>query len=762
MLQIGDVKFKERWLLSSVTQPLFSVGKLMKQGWNIIHDSQRVPHLTSPDGQVKVPMHYQRNSLRATGTICNVSTCPDSAPAVRALEVRDPWLSLQDKFEQVGPGIYARRDFSASLIDCSVTLHHLGVQFRTTIRQDSTGWNVFELNQDVSLLEQHEAEFEPSRLHQLITIGSCERVDVNSLFGRVPPPTLSTTSGASTTAIAGGVGDLDEDMYIPDFEHEDALNEEQLPPEPEEREEALPQQGHLVIDGIELHEGCALSTIRAAATKLGLGKSGGKQTVLERIRSHLAKQRLLETHEVSQGDAPLLPKEQRPVVGPTAEQKRRHCLCHIPFEPWCEFCTAYRARADKHLQARPESREHSTVAFDFCFTERATGVKGDKLVVLIMKDVHAHAIAAIPTPAKGGSIAYRYLVHEAVKFLNFCGSNPVTLKSDSEPACLALRQGIKDLRSRVKLSTILEQTEKGDHQANPAEQAVDQIRQLTGTILAELEHKANCKISTMSPLHAWCWRHASWCHTRFARTDSPSAFELITGRPYQGKLVNFGEIVFGRVKSSIKGNPRWVKMMWLGKIGVSDLRVGVTSQGMFIATRSVRRLPEQDSFQSDFFKVLRDQPWTQSAFLSGNLGSTRPQKTASDENQPIADSHVQHAPEALETSDPLPYPGYLLPDHASLSELIPPPPLLAAGTPEPATPVQTGANAQSSSDMQVEPAAFTPLETGPAHAEASFPTPSGLGGLGPSLSPEPAGSSGLNPSAAAEPESVRPAGRRGS
>ena len=117
MLQIGETKFKERWLLASVTQPLFSVGKLLKQGWNIIHDSQLVPHLTSPDGQVRVPMHYQHNSLHATGTICN--------------------------------GVCARRDFSASLIDCSVALHHLGVQFRTTIRQDSAGWNVFELNQDV-------------------------------------------------------------------------------------------------------------------------------------------------------------------------------------------------------------------------------------------------------------------------------------------------------------------------------------------------------------------------------------------------------------------------------------------------------------------------------------------------------------------------------------------------------------------------------------------------------------------------------------
>ena len=765
VLQIGETKFKERWLLSSVTQPLFSVGKLLKQGWNIIHDSQLVPHLTSPDGQVRVPMHYQHNSLHATGTICNVKTCTDSPQAVRALEVRDPWLSLKDAFEEVGPGVYARRDFSASLIDCSVALHHLGVQFRTTIRQDSTGWNVFELNQDVTLLEQHEAEFEPSRLHQVITIGSCERVDVNSLFGKVPPPTLSTTSEATTTtAVAAGVGDEpDEDMYVPDFEHEDILNEEQLPPEPKEQDEALPQQGHLVVDGIELHEHCTLSTIRAAATKLGLGKSGGKTTVLERIRSHLAKQRLLETHELSHGDAPALPREQTPVVGPSAEQKPRHSLCHIPFEPWCEFCTAYRARADKHLQARPESRENSTVAFDFCFTERATGVKGDKLVVLIMKDVHTHAIAAIPTPAKGGSIAYRYLVHEAVKFLNFCGSNPVTLKSDSEPACLALQQGIKDLRARMKLGTILEQTEKGDHQANPAEQAVDQIRQLTGTILAELEDKANCKVSTMSPLHAWCWRHASWCSTRFAGANSPSAFELITGRPYQGKLVNFGEVVFGRVKSAIKGKPRWVKMMWLGKLGVSDLHVGITGQGMFIATRSVRRLPSPDSYQSSFFEILKDQPWTQAAFLSGNLGSARAQKTTDADEQAVINGPVQEAPEPLENPEPLPYPGYLLPDSASLAELIPPPPLLAAGTPEPATPVQTNAQAQQgSSDMQVEPSAFTPLPSEPATAQENFPTPSGLSGLGGlDPSPEPARPSGLNPSESAEARSVRPGGAGG-
>ena len=62
-LQIGDVCFKERWLVSSVTQPLFSVGKLLRQGWNIIHDDDIVPHLTNPNGSVRVPLYYKHNSL---------------------------------------------------------------------------------------------------------------------------------------------------------------------------------------------------------------------------------------------------------------------------------------------------------------------------------------------------------------------------------------------------------------------------------------------------------------------------------------------------------------------------------------------------------------------------------------------------------------------------------------------------------------------------------------------------------------------------
>ena len=194
VLQIGEVQFKERWLLSSVSRPLFSVGKLTKQGWNIIHDEHGVPHLTSPDASLRVPMHYCHNSLHTTGMISSLTACDDREPSVMALEVSGPWLALGDQFQEVTSGVYARRDMSDCLLDCTVPLTHLGVQFRTTLRQESTGWDVFELNTPLSSLES-EAAFVPSRIHHIITIGSCNKVKIDELFGRVPPARRERASG---------------------------------------------------------------------------------------------------------------------------------------------------------------------------------------------------------------------------------------------------------------------------------------------------------------------------------------------------------------------------------------------------------------------------------------------------------------------------------------------------------------------------------------------------------------------------------------
>ena len=512
-IEIAGVKFREHWLLSSVTQPLFCVGKLMKKnGWDIIHDSDRVPHLTSPDGKVRVPMFYKNYSLHAKGFIRGVTASEaDPEPAVRALEVSGPWLDLSDEFHEVAPLVYARRDYCDCFVDCAVALSvphlSLGVQYRTTLVQDGSGWNVIELNQDLSLLEQPEAEFEPKQMRQVITIASCDKIDVDVLFNQRPAGCSSGDQDANMSD--AGLPELPRDFHDEVFDDvvDGGIEDADAAEAPAEGSEgaappdAEPSRGHIVVDGVELHEGCNLKTLRAACKALGIGQSGGKATVLSRIASHLDKLKLLEKHQVEHDSIAVQrePRQQAPVAAPTPEQVRLHCLNHIPYQPWCEHCIKFQARADKHTQARPETRQCSVCSFDYCFTERPDGERGEKLICLIAKDAHTGACAAIPTPAKGGSTAFRFLVAELCKFISFCGHSEITLRSDGEPTCRALQQGVKDLRDKLKLVTHLEQVEKDSHEGNPAEQAVEQLRQLTGTLLSQRREKGlrQCHRSTL-------------------------------------------------------------------------------------------------------------------------------------------------------------------------------------------------------------------------------------------------------------------------
>ncbi|CAE7037369.1 GIP [Symbiodinium natans] len=228
----------------------------------------------------------------------------------------------------------------------------------------------------------------------------------------------------------------------------------------------------------------------------------------------------------------------------------------MPYADWCPHCVRFRAKADKHVRAKPDVREDSVCCMDFAKTGRRTpaqfeGHTQEKLVVLVLKDSHTGAVHAIPTPAKGGTIAFKYLVAETCGFLNYCGHQTCTIRSDSEPACLALQRGIKAFRSKMGLQTHLEQTEASDHQGNEAEQSIDGIRQLAGCILDQFEERAETTIGSSHPMHAYAWRHAAWLHMRMSRQNDLSAFHVINGRPYLGKLVCFGETVFARVKRQV-------------------------------------------------------------------------------------------------------------------------------------------------------------------------------------------------------------------
>ncbi|CAE7021610.1 GIP [Symbiodinium natans] len=372
-------------------------------------------------------------------------------------------------------------------------------------------------------------------------------------------------------------------------------------------------------------------------------------------------------------------------------------------------------------------RTCSTLSFDFAYTGRPKD-PAKKLVCLVVADSHTGSRNAWALPRKGGTESMRYATAELCRYLNVLGHNEVTLKSDNEPTCLALKAAVKAYRTKLGLKTHIEAPEPGDHQSNPAEQAIEFLRQLTCTILAEYEKETKTAVGSLDPIHGWAWRHAGWMAHRFVKSHGITSFELVTGRPYNGKIISFGETCFGRIRSKVKGHPRWVRMLWLGKLTVSDAHVGVTPGGFLVSCRSVRRIPER--FSDELCTVLRDMPYSQAAFLAGHVGQARAQRTPAGDDGPAVNAEVV-PPEAP------PPEQRLLPDDAMLSEIVPqlPRPSIAAGTPEPPTPHQAGI---ASADAVNEDVAMPE------------PSPAGVG-ASPSGSSS-SGSSGSNQAGRSPPE----------
>ena len=104
------------------------------------------------------------------------------------------------------------------------------------------------------------------------------------------------------------------------------------------------QGDSLIVDGITLSLNSTLAVLRQAAQSLGLGRSGGKSTVLKRVRDHLSKQALIAAHQARQqlvDSTVRVPNEQARVTLPSEEQQRKHCLTHTPFASWCHHCVAF-------------------------------------------------------------------------------------------------------------------------------------------------------------------------------------------------------------------------------------------------------------------------------------------------------------------------------------------------------------------------------------------------------------------------------------
>jgi hypothetical protein len=262
-----------------------------------------------------------------------------------------------------------------------------------------------------------------------------------------------------------------------------------------------------------------------------------------------------------------------------------------------QLATLAKARPDDAHRVDPDAlkqREIPVISFDYCHTGKTgeaveEGAQVQKLTAVVVHDSHSNAVHCIPVRGKHQG---KHVAKEIIKFINFLGYGAIGLRTDNEPATLDIQRVIQRARQRQDLRTVIENGKVLDKGSNPhAEKAIDRVRCQAMVFLHALTHNLKYDVPPGHPLFAWAFSHAAWTLTRFSLQCNVSAYQLISGHPYHGKLCDFGAPVLIYVGDSNKhkGDPKWRHGIFLGKNMSNDMYIASVS-GNLRLSRSIKSI----------------------------------------------------------------------------------------------------------------------------------------------------------------------------
>ena len=147
-------------------------------------------------------------------------------------------------------------------------------------------------------------------------------------------------------------------------------------------------------------------------------------------------------------------------------------------------------------------------------------------------------------------------------------------------------RSILHARHALGLLTRISTSKVKDHSNALAENTVNRIRGLCGTLMEQLQSNIKMKIGISNPLWSWAARHAAWLINRYKPVRGAAPYELVHGRLYRGVLAAFAEPICAYYKTSLKGEKKWHRSILLGKTGNQDAFIVWNGQTIFL-TRSV-------------------------------------------------------------------------------------------------------------------------------------------------------------------------------
>ena len=193
---------------------------------------------------------------------------------------------------------------------------------------------------------------------------------------------------------------------------------------------------------------------------------------------------------------------------PTIEEIERHNPTHNPYRSWCPICVEAKGKEDPHYKSKKDKSKlegKPTIGLDYkSFGQNAKN--DDKATVIIGRDRKTMYTFAHLCTAKGPTD--EWVVEQLVKDIDGLGHADLILKTDGEPALVAVQEAIK--RRRTAHGTIPQHPPAYDPQSNGAiEKTVDDFMGQMRALKIGLERRLKTKIESDEAILQWMIEHSS-------------------------------------------------------------------------------------------------------------------------------------------------------------------------------------------------------------------------------------------------------------
>ncbi len=235
---------------------------------------------------------------------------------------------------------------------------------------------------------------------------------------------------------------------------------------------------------------------------------------------------------------------------------------------------------------------------------------------IVVKDEVSGSVLSYGVLCKGPRD--EWLLKRLVKDLKEWGRNHIILKTDGEPAIVAVQDALQRLRSG---RTIPQNPPAYNSESNGAcEKAVQDVAAHSRTLKLALEARLGQKIDEDAAIIQWVIPHAAYLLSRYSvGRDGMTPHERLTGRKWRRPMVEFGEVVMAKLtlrkiekgrkkRQKRKLAARAVRGVWVGQIGRTGEHIVIKGNGDTIRCGTIKRVPIEDRWIDELVMKIEATP----------------------------------------------------------------------------------------------------------------------------------------------------------